>query len=136
MSPRHVRPFWIDVQIDGREKNVAGGPKSLAGGLVARLSVRSKEGRVITPIIVVGSNDPDTKERTVIVGIKGKMFSWTEAQEHWPAMLHALGISDAERTEALRRAVKEIAEYANETGLNAVEILEEALAEHMEGNDG
>ena len=52
--PRNVRNFWIELDVDGRKKRVATGPRSKDGGF--RLIVYQREkGGIVKALNVFGS---------------------------------------------------------------------------------
>ena len=44
MSPRNVRNFWIEVDVDGRQEKIAAGPKGKDGGMEIQLHQRDYGG--------------------------------------------------------------------------------------------
>lgn len=46
-----LRNFWAEVEVDGRETAMAGGPRSKDGGLMIRLYQRN-DGEKINPVTV------------------------------------------------------------------------------------
>lgn len=62
--PRVVRNFWLEANIDGRRKNIAGGPREKTGGFALTVHMR-QEGGVTTPLEVVGDVVNDTLRLSV-----------------------------------------------------------------------
>jgi hypothetical protein len=60
MTPKNVRPAWIEINVDDRDP-VATGPKSRTGQMNAKISVRSS-GQVLPllDIEAIGSGDGQT----------------------------------------------------------------------------
>lgn len=134
--PRHIRPFYIDVEIDGRESNLRGGPLESKGGeMTVDLTARSEDGkRILTPVKIWCEKE---REKSVVtVMMNNKSFRWVEKARAWPACFHNHYDSPAEIEEALYRVLLDIARYANEIGLDAPGLIEKALIKHMEGDDG
>ncbi len=50
--PSHVRNFWIDVDVDGRQTKIATGPRHDDGGLSIRLKQRTEKSGIIDVIAV------------------------------------------------------------------------------------
>ena len=41
MSPRNLRNFWLELNVDGRKSKIATGPRARSGGFSLQLSVAS-----------------------------------------------------------------------------------------------
>lgn len=51
--PRNVRNFWIDLDIDGRDSSLTGGPVSKSGGFSGAIYLRDS-GDVSAPVRLSG----------------------------------------------------------------------------------
>jgi len=51
--PRNVRNFWIAANIDGRQSNLSGGPKSKDGGFSMSIQIRD-DGDVLDALHIRG----------------------------------------------------------------------------------
>lgn len=78
MSPRNVRPSWIEVSVDDRGSDVATGPRSRTGQLSATLSVRD-DGSVLRLLDV--EVIPDSDGKTSIVRVTDKRGGRTVFEE-------------------------------------------------------
>lgn len=58
--PRNVRPFWAEVRIDGQKTKLAGGPKSLDGGIEATFKIREEGSVSPSRLYVKGTRNGDT----------------------------------------------------------------------------
>lgn len=56
--PRNVRNFWLDFDVDGKEKALASGPKNATGGFSGTISLR-ESGGVGRRIEIRGRPQPD-----------------------------------------------------------------------------
>lgn len=128
-----VRPYYVSCLIDGRKTDLKGGPKSLTGGMRACVTVRGDAGEILTPIVL--DMPAATSGRVVLVKFSklDRTLYWSVYTKHWASMFHAPEVNDRTRTIALVTAVKEIGQYANETGLDAPAILEAGLKALLDG---
>ena len=51
MSPRSVRNFWIEVEVDGKQEKIATGPMSKDGGMNIQLFQREAGG--VTEVLTI-----------------------------------------------------------------------------------
>lgn len=58
--PRSVRNFWIDTSVDGRQTDIATGPRNKSGGFSINISQRDN-GQVTTPLTIEGTARSDGK---------------------------------------------------------------------------
>ena len=52
-TPRHVRNFWLEVHVDGKQETVALGPAHNDGGFSATITMRH-QGRVLKAVDIKG----------------------------------------------------------------------------------
>ena len=55
-SPRNVRNFWVEVEVDGRTSKVETGPSAKDGGFNITILMRDK-GYVIHPVTIKGRSN-------------------------------------------------------------------------------
>lgn len=75
--PRHVRNFWVDVDVDGHKTPIAGGPQRPDGGL--RLKIYQRDHGCVTEALTInGWADSDGTLHLVCRNGKDRIVIETE----------------------------------------------------------
>ena len=69
MSPKNVRPVWVEVESDARSTGFGTGPRARDGQATVNIKVRD-EGRVLDLLEIEGIGSGD--EQTVLIRITDK----------------------------------------------------------------
>ena len=64
--PRSTRNFWVDVDIDGRQTRIEGGPRSANGGFSETVYMRGEGGTVETAVRITGEAFNDGELRLYV----------------------------------------------------------------------
>jgi hypothetical protein len=62
MSPRNVRNFWLELEVDGKKTRVATGPRGKTGGFKLTIYIRD-DGSVGGPVRIYGTADEEGELR-------------------------------------------------------------------------
>lgn len=87
--PRNVRNFWIDVDIDGRETKLSGGPVAADGGMDVTLSVR--EGGAVSRALSLRCYEAHGTLTVLVIAPDGGTVAAIETDRHADGMTVVYG---------------------------------------------
>lgn len=92
--PKNTRNFWVEMDIDGRETTLEGGPRSAGGGINGTIYMRGEGGSVQTAVRITGEAFSDGELRLYVTpGIpEGRGYDeWPESMTIEPYKLDGGG---------------------------------------------